>query len=62
MSSQLYRISDRNYIAKDEVMKLQQDSENLINLIGKFTSYLNKSNYQGEKYFNRSNKKSQNPE
>lgn len=31
--SQLYRISDRNYIAKDEVMKLQQDSQNLINQI-----------------------------
>lgn len=56
VQSQLYRISDRKYISEKEVLELQQKAETLINQIGKFTSYLNKSDMKGEKYHNRTNK------
>ena len=57
VSSQLYRICDRNYLSEEKVTKLQNDIDSLLKQIGKFTSYLNKSDFRGEKFHNRSNRK-----
>ncbi len=48
--SQLYRLSDCNYISTEELNTLVKDYENLNRRISSFITYLNKKEYKGNKF------------
>ena len=48
--SQLYRISDRNYISEEEFKRLKNKTIEIENKIGGLMAYLKKSNYKGPKF------------
>jgi four helix bundle protein len=50
LKSQLYRGSDINYISKTLFTELLDAAEILVKKIGAFISYLNRSNYKGQKF------------
>lgn len=53
VKSQLYRASDRNYITKSEFESAYELADSICKGCNGMISYLNKSNYKGEKFKNR---------
>jgi four helix bundle protein len=54
--SQLYRVEDRKYIESEKLHLLQEECLSLANRIGKFITYLNKSEIRGSKFIRSENK------
>ncbi len=59
VQSQLYRALDWNYIAEETFKELYGIADEIISKTGSLISYLNKTEYKGEKFRNRDNNKQQ---
>ena len=53
VKSQLYRALDRGYIEQQTFERIYEVADSAANLIGKMMQYLNKSNYGGQKFKDR---------
>jgi four helix bundle protein len=53
VKSQLYRLSDRNYINKEKFGALYKLADDICNMLGAWINYLNKSGIKGTKFKDR---------